>query len=183
MQPADFLIKYEGFAPRAIWDVNAWRIGYGSDTHTDALGNVRKVQQGDTTTPADARRDLDRRINKEFIPKIINKIGADTWEAMPNNTRTALVSIAYNYGNVPKQAIIDAARSRDLSRLAKVWTESTYNDNKKLPENVRNALRKRRAKEAELIAIDATTTDGGISNTTKIAALALIAGGIALLTA
>lgn len=183
MQPADFLIKYEGFVPRAMWDVNAWRIGYGSDTHTDALGNVRAVQQGDTTTPADARRDLDRRISKEFIPKIINKIGADTWAAMPTNTRTALVSIAYNYGNVPKKAIIDAARARDLSRLAKVWTESTYNDNAKLPENVRNALRKRRAKEAELIQADAATTGGGISNTTKIAALALIAGGIALLTA
>jgi len=182
MKAADFLITYEGFAPRAMWDVNAWRIGYGSDTHTDATGAVRKVQQGDTTTPTDARRDLDRRISKEFIPKIINKIGADTWAAMPEGTRTALISIAYNYGNVPKQAIIKAAQSRDLTTLAKVWTESTYNDNKKLPENVRNALRKRRAKEAALIAADAASTGATGTNTTKIAALAFILGGIALLT-
>jgi hypothetical protein len=63
-----------------------------------------------------------------------------------------------------------------------VWTESTYNDNKKLPENVRNALRKRRAKEAALIAADAASTGSTGTNTTKIAALAFILGGIALLT-
>ena len=101
---------------------------------------------------------------------------------MPEGTRTALISIAYNYGNVPKQAIINAARARDLTTLAKVWTESTYNDNKKLPENVRNALRKRRAKEAALIAADAASTGATGSNRTKIAALAFILGGIALLT-
>jgi GH24 family phage-related lysozyme (muramidase) len=127
MTAADFLITYEGFAPVAIWDVNAWRIGYGSDTHTDADGTIRKVKQGDTTTPEAAIRDLNRRINTEFIPKIQKKIGADTWAALPNNTRTAFVSIAYNYGNVPKQAIIDAARARDLLRLAKVCTETTNN--------------------------------------------------------
>lgn len=182
MSAADFLITYEGFAPAAVWDVNAWRIGYGSDTHTDADGTIRKVKQGDTTTPTAALRDLNRRIDTEFIPKIKKKIGADTWAQLPANTRTAFVSIAYNYGNVPKQAIIDAAKSRDLLRLAKVWTESTYNDNKKLPENVRNALRKRRAKEAALIATDATT-GSTIGTNTKFAALALVAAGIALLTA
>lgn len=181
MTAADFLITYEGFAPAAVWDVNAWRIGYGSDTHTDSDGTVRKVQQGDTTTPAAALRDLNRRINSEFIPKIKTKIGADTWAAMPEGTRTAFISLAYNYGNVPKQAIIDAAKARELAKLSQVWISSTYNDNKRLPENIRNALRKRRAKEAALIAADARGS--GLNNSTKIAALAFIGAGIALLIA
>lgn len=181
MKAADFLITYEGFAPAAVYDVNAWRIGYGSDTHTAADGTVRKVQQGDTTTPAAALRDLNRRIDQEFIPKIKTKIGSDTWGTMPEATRTAFISIAYNYGNVPKQAIIDAAKARDLNKLATVWISSTYNDNKRLPENMRNALRKRRAKESALIQSDARGS--GLNNSTKIAALAFIGAGIALLIA
>lgn len=183
MTAADFLITYEGFAPAAVWDVNAWRIGYGSDTHTEPDGTIRKVKQGDTTTPAAALRDLNRRISTEFIPKIKRKIGAETWQFLPDNTRTAFISIAYNYGNVPKQAIIDAAKARELQKLAEVWISSTYNDNKKLPEKTRNALRKRRAKEAALIAADAATLSGLTRVNTKIAALALLFGGLALLSA
>jgi len=148
---AEFLKKYEGYTGVAIWDVNAWRIGHGSDTHTDPNGSIRTVQQGDTTTPKDAQRDLERRIRSEFIPKIINKLGADTWNNLPQGARVAFVSLAYNYGNVTKLAIIAAAKSGNMANLAKTWITSTYNDNKSLPENIRNALRNRRAAEAALI--------------------------------
>lgn len=152
MTAAEFIAKKEGFSPRAIWDVNAWRIGYGSDTHTDANGNVRRVLEGDITTQEAAQRDLERRLSQEFTPKVISKIGLQTWNKLPIEARIAFLSLAYNYGTVTKSAIIRAAQSGNLAELARVWIEATYNDNKRLPENVRNALRRRRAEEAALIA-------------------------------
>ena len=99
----EFLKQKEGFTPVAMWDVNAWRIGYGSDTITDALGNVRKVVQTDRVTVADADRDLKRRIEKEFIPRIIKNIGADAWNKYGDNTKIAFISFAYNYGSIKKR--------------------------------------------------------------------------------
>jgi|694.fasta_scaffold20597_18 GH24 family phage-related lysozyme (muramidase) len=161
-----FLKQKEGFTPVAMWDVNAWRIGYGSDTITDALGNVRKVVQTDRVTVADADRDLQRRIEKEFIPRIIRKIGADAWNKYGDNTKIAFISFAYNYGDIVKKQIVDAAQTGDRKKLADAWISSTYNDNKRLPENVRNALRKRRATEAALILSDVNGT--GAAQPTKI---------------
>lgn len=177
-QAAAYVIKHEGFIATPVWDVNAWRVGYGSDTLTDSAGNFRKVLQTDTTTREAAKRDLIRRISTEFIPKIKNKIGADTWEKLTDNARVAFVSLAYNYGGVTKQAIIEAAKTGSARKLAEAWISSTYNDNKKLPERTREVLRKRRADEAALI------LSGGEASPTakKIVPLALLALGVYLLT-
>ena len=172
----EFLKKKEGFTPVAIWDVNAWRIGYGSDTITNSLNQVRKVIQTDRITQADADRDLSRRISQEFIPKIKAKIGADTWNQLPENTQIAFISLAYNYGNITKASIVATAKTLNLKRLSEVWIESTYNDNKKLPENVRNALRKRRAEEAALIATDAASGSGVQGSSILIPVILLISG-------
>lgn len=150
MDAVTFLKKYEGFTPTAIWDVNAYRIGFGSDTITNNAGDVRKVLQTDVITIQDADRDLKRRIETEFIPKIQTKIGIGNWNKLNTGTRTALISLAYNYGNITKTAIITAIKNNDKN-LSKIWIDSTYNDNKKLPENIRNALRKRRLAESILI--------------------------------
>ena len=147
---AAYLAHEEGYSPRAVWDVNAWRIGYGSDTITDAAGNVRQVQQGDTTTEEAARRDLIRRISTEFIPKIQRKIGADVFNRWPQPAQIAFISFAYNYGNL-KKSIAEAAKTLNPEHLAKIWISSTYNDNQRLPENIRQALRARRQREAALI--------------------------------
>ena len=151
METIDFLKKYEGFTPIAIYDVNAYRIGYGSDTITDLNGNVRKVISTDVISVSDANRDLNRRIDKEFIPKIKTKIGADNWLKLSAGTKTALISLAYNYGNITKIDIINAIKENNIKELPKIWIDSTYNDNKSLPENIRNALRKRRLNESLLI--------------------------------
>jgi len=176
-QAAAYVIKHEGFISTPMWDVNAWRVGYGSDTLTDEAGNVRKVTQSDTTTREAAKRDLVRRITTEFIPKIKNKIGADTWEKLTDNARVAFVSLAYNYGNITKQAIIEAAKTGSARKLAEAWIASTYNDNSKLPERTRAALRKRRADEAALILSGESSPSAK-----KILPLALIALGAYLLT-
>jgi GH24 family phage-related lysozyme (muramidase) len=129
---ADLLIKYEGYNPTAVWDVNAYRIGHGSDTITDDNGNFRKVKKGDVTTKANARKDLERRL-PEFEKKIIRQIGAEYWEPL-------------NY-----KEIKEAIKTGNSEKIANAVINSTYNDNKSLSASVRQALRNRRKKEADII--------------------------------
>ena len=149
-QAADFIKAQEGFLSRAVWDVNAFRLGYGSDTITFPDGTYRNVVQGDTTTPEMATRDLARRIEKEFFPKVIKAVGLETWNKLPDNSKIALTSLAYNYGRV-KSTIAQAAQTLNKQTLADTLVKSTYNDNQSQPENVREALRRRRRREADLI--------------------------------
>jgi len=147
---ADLLIKYEGYNPKAVWDVNAYRIGHGSDTITDANGNFRKVKKGDVTTKANARKDLERRL-PEFENKIKKQVGPEYWEPLNYKVKGALISLAYNYGSITKQEIKEAIKTGNSEKIANALINSTYNDNKKLSENVRQALRNRRKKEADII--------------------------------
>ena len=147
---AELLKKYEGFNRVAVWDVNAWRIGYGSGTITDSTGKYRTVKQGDTTTEANALKDLTRRV-KEFEQRVINKVGAEYWQPLHYQVKAALISLAYNYGNITKQEIIEAIKTGNNKKIAQAVINSTYNDNKSQSESVRNALRNRRKKEAAII--------------------------------
>lgn len=147
---AELLAKYEGFTPRATWDVNAWRVGYGSDTITFSSGTYRKVKAGDTTTRENAKKDLSRRV-KSFETKVRAKVGAKYWDVLNYKVKAALISLAYNYGNIPHQELINAIRTGNNSKIARVLVDSTYNDNKHLSANIRQALRNRRKKEAEII--------------------------------
>jgi GH24 family phage-related lysozyme (muramidase) len=107
---ADLLKKYEGFNRTAVWDVNAYRIGHGSDTITDSNGNFRKVKKGDVTTEANALKDLTRRL-KEFENKVKKQVGAEFWDPLNYKVKAALISLAYNYGSITKQAIKDAIKT------------------------------------------------------------------------
>jgi GH24 family phage-related lysozyme (muramidase) len=147
---ADLLIKYEGFNRTAVFDVNAYRIGHGSDTITDASGNFRKVKQGDVTTEANARKDLERRL-KEFENKIIKQVGSEYWQPLNYKVKAALISLAYNYGSITKPEIKEAIKTGFSEQIANALINSTYNDNKKLSDSVRQALRNRRKKEADII--------------------------------
>jgi GH24 family phage-related lysozyme (muramidase) len=149
---ANFLKGFEGFTSKATWDVNAYRIGHGSDTLTLNDGTFRKVRKGDTTTRELAARDLARRIEKEFEPRVSKQIGEKYYEELPNPAKIALISLAYNYGGLKVkdghlQPIIDAARTGDVDKLADAIVESTKNDNRGTPYY--EGLRKRRKKEAD----------------------------------
>lgn len=146
---AIFIKKFESYSSKPYWDVNAYRLGHGSDTITFPDGTYRKVQKTDVTTREMAQKDLERRLSKEFIPKVKSQVGEPSWSNLPDPAKVSLISLAYNYGSITKQAIIDAARSGNVEKLSKSIVDSTYNDNKKLSEKVRNALRERRAHEAE----------------------------------
>lgn len=111
------LIKqFEGFIAQPKWDVNAMRVGYGSDTVTLSDGSIQKVVEGMTVTRADSERDLARRI-VEFQNVIKGQIGEDRYESFNDTQRAVLDSIAYNYGSLPDR-IIGAVMGGDASEIA-----------------------------------------------------------------
>jgi GH24 family phage-related lysozyme (muramidase) len=150
---AEFVAQFEGFTPVATWDVNAFRIGHGSDTITFDDGSYRKVKQGDKTTRTNAKKDLTRRI-PEFENRILNYIDNygvtnEMWDKLPSPAKIGLISFAYNYGNIVKRAIREAIKTGDVNLIADAVISSTINDNLNTPYY--NGLRNRRQKEADLI--------------------------------
>lgn len=103
---AQMVKGFEGFISTAKWDVNAYRVGFGSDTVTRANGEIEKVTKDTVVTLADAQRDLERRL-VEFQDGIQKAVGIETWKSLNDGQQAALTSIAYNYGELPKR-IVDA---------------------------------------------------------------------------
>lgn len=114
--------KKEGFRTTAYWDVDAWRTGYGSDTYTTEDGVVHKVTKDSVITQADAERDLDRRINTEFMPSAVAAIGADAWAKLSPAAQAVMTSLAYNYGTGAWEndiaGVAAAAKTGDPQALA-----------------------------------------------------------------
>jgi GH24 family phage-related lysozyme (muramidase) len=139
-QTAELLRKFEGFRENPYWDVNAHRVGYGSDTITDpATGQARKVQPGDRVTKEMAEADLARRI-PEFQKTIGNQY--QQFASLPENVKAGLTSVGYNYGKLPSP-VVAALQTGDPNRVASaVEALSSHN-------NGINA--KRRAEEAAVI--------------------------------
>lgn len=113
---AAVLRQREGFRPTPYWDVNAYRVGFGSDTVTLADGSVQKVVQGMRVSVADANRDLVRRIG-EFQNVIKGQIGAERFGSFTPQQQAALTSVAYNYGSLPDR-IIKAVREGTDQEIA-----------------------------------------------------------------
>lgn len=137
---AKFIKDREQFRSKAYWDVNAFRVGFGSDTYVDELGKVQKVTENTVVTLEQANADLSRRLG-EFQAGIRNVIGPEVWKSLDENQQTALTSIAYNYGSLPAriaQAIKEGDRGQVAQAIAGLGTDN----------NGVNA--KRRAMEAEL---------------------------------
>ena len=138
---ASLIKQFEGFRANPYFDVNANRIGYGSDTITKADGSVVKVEPGMRVSRADADRDLNRRIG-EFQTAARDKVGGKEWDGLGGATQAALTSIAYNYGSLPDR-LVTAVRSGDRESIASA-VEGLAGDN-----NGVNAGR--RAQEASII--------------------------------
>ena len=114
---AQFIRDREGFRATPYWDVNAYRAGFGSDTVTLSDGSVRAVTEGIRVSIEDANRDLLRRITEEFLPRAKNQVGAERFDTLNAQQRAALVSIAYNYGELPAR-IVEAIRSGTDQQVA-----------------------------------------------------------------
>lgn len=132
----DLIRREESFRDTPYWDVNAYRVGYGSDTVTKSDGTVVPVVKGMKITREDAERDLRRR-EREFAMTAGRQVGTDVWTSLPGNVTAALTSVAYNYGSLPK-SVVKAVGTGDNEAIA-VAVES-------LPANP-----ERRKREAALI--------------------------------
>lgn len=137
---ADFIKDREQFRTHAYWDVNAWRVGFGSDTYVDSMGQIQKVTKETVVTLDQANADLARRI-AEFQRGIIGVIGPDLWRSLDEKQQTALTSIAYNYGSLPSR-IAKAIKTGDRGQVAQAIAD-LGGDNK-------GVNRQRRQMEAEL---------------------------------
>lgn len=118
---AELIKRFEGYSSTTYWDVNAYRLGYGSDTITLPDGTYRAVKKGDVTTAEMAKKDLERRIAREYMPAIKSAVGEPYWSKLPEQAKAALISLTYNYGtgfgrNYP--SVVNAARSGDMKALS-----------------------------------------------------------------
>lgn len=132
---ASFLRDREGFRATPYWDVNAYRVGFGSDTITLADGSIQKVVQGMRVSVEDANRDLVRRIG-EFQNVIRGQIGEGRFNAFTPQQQAALTSVAYNYGSLPER-ILGAVRTGTNEEIAAA-IRSLGGDNKGINRERRN---------------------------------------------
>lgn len=115
---SDLIRQHEGYRSQAYWDVNHYRVGYGSDTWTDANGKVHPVTASTVITKDDAERDLQRRIASTQAA-IVGKVGADAWNQLPDNTKAAVTSVAYNYGGLDGlRTLTKAVQSGDPAAIS-----------------------------------------------------------------
>ena len=156
-QAKALLRQNEGFSAKAYWDVNAYRVGFGSDTVTRADGRVERVTASTTATRADAERDLERRI-AEFTNVVKQQIGADRFGQFSSSQQAALVSIAYNYGELPKR-ILGAVKEGTNEQIA-ASVRGLRNDNGGV-----NAAR--RDKEAAILGAENLAVTQGAQQTAK----------------
>ncbi len=135
--------QFEGFRETPYWDVNALRTGYGSDTVTLPDGSVQRVDKGTRVTREDADRDLQRRVNTEFVPRAASAVGPDVFAALSPAQQAALASITYNYGSLPSP-VARAVQAGDPAGVAEaIRALGSHND---------GINRDRRNKEADLYA-------------------------------
>jgi GH24 family phage-related lysozyme (muramidase) len=127
-QAAAILRSEESFSAKPGWDVNNWRVGFGSSTVTDQSGVVSKLPADRSNKPNitvskdDALRDLTRRLETEFIPKVMAHASG-----LSDGTIAALVSVAYNYGSLPNN-VVTAMKTKNTDKIAQsVLQLSTHN--------------------------------------------------------
>ncbi len=134
------LKKFEGFSSGTYWDVNAHRLGYGTDTITTADNKVIPVRQGMKVSKADAERDLARRVG-EFEQRAAGQTGG-AWSPLPPQAKAALISVAYNYGSLPKN-VVAAVQTGDIGTIA--------NSVQALASHNKGVNARRRMQEAQMI--------------------------------
>jgi GH24 family phage-related lysozyme (muramidase) len=147
----NWLKSHEGYREEAYWDVNAYRVGYGSDTQTKSDGKVVGVTKGYKTTKDDAERDLARR-TKAFYDGAKKAVG-EGWSKLDDNAHAALTSLAYNYGSVPS-SVIKAAKTGDKEALAKAIEARATDD--------AGVNKKRRISEANLVRGKVQVSSSGV---------------------
>lgn len=177
---ARVLREREGFRENAYWDVDHWRVGYGSDTVTDpATGAVSTTTAGSTVSRAAAEADLARRIATQQ-QGIIGQVGSDAWGRLNPGTQGALTSVAYNYGSLPGR-VVPAVQGGDPNAISGA-IEGLAGDNGGVNAS-RRMLEAAMVRESQAIgqlgqaASTATTSVGDFGGGVASVASALTGGG------
>ncbi|MDZ7905688.1 MAG: hypothetical protein U5N55_07905, partial [Cypionkella sp.] len=58
-----------------------------------ADGTVQRVSEGTRVTREDAERDLARRVQSEFLPRVQGAVGQEAYSRLSENQQAALASI------------------------------------------------------------------------------------------
>lgn len=106
----------EGFRSKAYWDVNAWRVGYGSDTVTLADGRSVPVTKDTVVSRDDAERDLNYRFSSREGAAVRGQLG-DAWDKLNATAQGVLLSVGYNYGSLP-DTVVNAVKTGGMSAIA-----------------------------------------------------------------
>ena len=133
---AKFIAKKEGFTARATWDVNAYRLGFGTENIIGSDGKTRKVlpppsyyaqtgekvpANGDTTTKEAALKMLQIEVSTTFKKRLVGsedyQIPEDVFEKLNDRQKAALISYVYNVGSLRK-GIAKAIRDGELTSAA-----------------------------------------------------------------
>ena len=94
---ANYIAKKEGFSPKAGWDQNAYRGGYGSDKVLKN-GVLTSVTKDTTFTEKEALDTLREYSITKYSDQVIKDLGVANWNKLNNNQKAALISLSYNAG-------------------------------------------------------------------------------------
>ena len=120
------------------------RGGYGSPILYTADKKTVQLTTNTRFTQADADRTLIYLIQTDFASRVIGGIGQDSWNGLNANQRAALVSYAYNVGNINK--LVSSIKAKDFIKTATLIKEGPITAAGKVEEG----LRLRREQEAAL---------------------------------
>jgi GH24 family phage-related lysozyme (muramidase) len=120
---AKFIASMEGFAKNALWDENAYRLGFGSDKILNSDGKtLRTVVKGDSTTQAQALKVLEIELQTDYKNRLVgtkgNKITQAEFDSLNNKQKASLISFCYNCGSLSTKggsAILAAIRAKNVS--------------------------------------------------------------------
>jgi GH24 family phage-related lysozyme (muramidase) len=156
------LHQEEGFTERPRWDVDNYRIGYGSMTTTYPDGSYEYLpskrpngHEGEEKcihpegknkkgikwidykiTREDADRDFERIINDVFVAKLKEKLGPDLFNETPPCVIAPIISVMYNYGPNSSEynSVINATKNKDYCMVASEISNLTSNPNRRQKE-------------------------------------------------
>jgi GH24 family phage-related lysozyme (muramidase) len=142
---AKFIKSKEGFLEIPEPDTDRkLRGGYGSPILYTADRKVVQLTTSTRFTQADADRTLIYLIQTDFTSRVIRNIGQNSWNELNDNQRAALISYAYNVGNINK--LVSSIKTKDFIKTASLIKDGPITANGKVVEG----LRIRREQEAAL---------------------------------
>jgi GH24 family phage-related lysozyme (muramidase) len=100
-----FIASKEQFTEVATNDEGKFRLGYGTDKILDN-GQLRDVRAGDKTTPEAAKQLLLSQIQNDYEKRVIRAISQSDFDKLNANQKAALISYAYNVGNISSSIAI-----------------------------------------------------------------------------